>query len=770
MRLHLSQLPKFLAERRSSAIFGIIIIAILWAGVFLKFSQDEREDLAEAERTSKSFALVFEENVLRSIEELDNMLFYARRDIEMSKEPRDYNRILHSTELPHDIVVQMAIIDANGTMRASTAGPQPAPPTDLSDRDHFTAQRDSKDDRLYISKPVIGRASGKWSIQLSRRFLNSNGTFGGVVVASLDPDHLTQFYNKIDLTYPAAIALIGSDGFVRAAGGAYNSLGMGEDIRSRVLFDRMQKRVNSTFEMPDDSTGRAELIAIRKIQGHPLWVSVGFDRNDVLVSTFKDLRLYAVAASVLTLIIFAAMEMMFRAEAAAQQKSAELQDAFKTMARLASEDSLTCLLNLRGFRSALAVVQEKYGKIPKIGEAGRVDYGILLLDLDRFKVINDTLGHNIGDLLLQETAKRLQSALRESDIVARLGGDEFGIIVEGIKSKNALEDLAGALIKSMRAPFNLNGYRVLTTVSVGVAVGPSDGEKTDDLVVAADLALYAAKEKSRDSYQFYQASMTKELTDRRHIEIELREAIERNGLELYYQPIVSLDDDKVTGFEALARWNHPIKGPIPPAAFIPIAEDTGLMASLGEWALMEACARISRLPSNLNLAVNLSPVQFSAPDLVDMVQRALLLSGLPPHRLELEITERLVLENSEQTLTTLRRLHELGVRIALDDFGTGYSALSYLRSFPLDRIKIDRSFISDLATQSGQVAVVQAVVSIARSLGMSVTAEGVETAAQKEFLRALGCDAAQGFLFGEAVSFEKLIVMMADGKIAKTAA
>ena len=754
MNLKLLQLPKLLAERRSSAIFGVAVIAMLWGAVFLKFIQDERSDLADAQHTSEAFAMVFEENVLRSIDELDNMLSYLRHNVEARKDPANYRNILNSVDMPRDIVVQMSIIDAHGIMRDSTAGPQPAPPLDLSDREHYTAQRDNKEDQLFISKPLVGRVSGKWSVQLSRRFRNPDGSFGGVVVASLDPEHFTKFYDKVDLASSGVIALIGSDGVIRSAGGAASDLKMGRNIAGTELFTRMQSGINSTFEMLDHSTGHAQLFALRKVKGHPLWVSVGLDKGEVLASSEADFRLDSAGAALLTLLILAAMEVMFRTEAGAQQKSKELEQTLATMARLASEDSLTGLLNLRGFRAALAEVEEKHR-----GEStapDRVDYAILLLDLDRFKVINDTLGHRVGDLLLQETAKRLRVTLRSTDVLARLGGDEFAVIVDCVEARGALEDLASCLIKAMREPFDLGGYRVRTTVSVGAAISPRDGGKADDLVVAADLALYAAKERNRDGYQFYQSSMTKELTDRRQIEVDLREAIERNELELYYQPIVSLQDNKVTGFEALARWNHRTKGFIPPSEFIPIAEDTGLMTGLGEWALTEACNKIAQLPGDIHLAVNLSPVQFSAPDLVDVVQRALILSGLAPRRLELEITESLLLENNEHTLTMLRRLRELGVRIALDDFGTGYSALGYLRKFPLDRIKIDRSFVADIATQTDQVAIVQAVLNIARALGMTVTAEGVETPVQREFLKSLGCDNAQGFLFGKPVPFEQI--------------
>jgi diguanylate cyclase (GGDEF)-like protein len=759
MNLKLLQLPKLIAERRSSAIFGVIIIVILWTGIFLKYAQDVHNDLKDAERTSQGFTMVFEENVLRSVDELDNVLFYLRRGIEARRDSPDFNAVLHSIDIPADIIVQVSIIDAQGMMRASSAGPQPAPPVDLSDREHFRAQLDSKEDRLFISKPLIGRVSGKWSVQLSRRLSNADGSFGGVVVVSLDPEHFTNFYEKIDWASSGSIALIGSDGVVRAAGGQSGGLKMGQDIHGTELFTRMQSRTNHTFEQRDASTGQSRLVALRKVKGHPLWVTVSLDKDEVLASSLADLRMDCIAAALLTLFTLAAMELLFRTEAGSREKSKELELTLESMARLASEDSLTGLLNRRGFRSALAEIHNQSRM--DANALDQFEYAVLLLDLDRFKIINDTLGHRIGDLLLEQTARRLQASLRSTDVLARLGGDEFAVIARYIKTRAALDDLANCLIRVIREPFDLEGYRVRTTISVGVAVSPMDGATADDLVVAADLALYAAKEHNRDSCQFYQASMTKDLIDRRQIEVDLREAIERNELELYYQPIVSLHDNSVTGFEALARWNHRTRGFVPPSDFIPVAEDTGMMPWLGEWALNEACGKIAQLPNHVKLAVNLSPVQFSAPDLISVVRRALNTSGLAPNRLELEITERLLLENNEHTMSMLRQLRELGISIALDDFGTGYSALGYLRKFPLDKIKIDRSFITDMATRSDQVAIIQAVLSIARALGMAVTAEGVETVVQKDFLKALGCDSAQGFLFGKPGPFEEVVEIVA---------
>ena len=284
------------------------------------------------------------------------------------------------------------------------------------------------------------------------------------------------------------------------------------------------------------------------------------------------------------------------------------------------------------------------------------------------------------------------------------------------------------LVESVVQPYEINDYRIRSSVSIGIAVGPEDGKNADDLLMAADLALYAVKGTSRGTFQFYHSSMNKDLNDRRQIELDLREAIERKELELHYQPIINVRHNVVSGFEALARWRHPVKGMVPPAVFIPVAEDSGLIVPLGEWALMEACRNAAQWPGDLKIAVNLSPVQFTAPNLFDVIEQTLAETGLAPHRLELEITERIFMEDSDNTLATLRRIKQLGVRIAMDDFGTGYSSLSYLRSFPFDKIKIDRAFVSDLSERNEHVVIVQAVVSIARALGMTTTAEGVETA------------------------------------------
>ena len=427
------------------------------------------------------------------------------------------------------------------------------------------------------------------------------------------------------------------------------------------------------------------------------------------------------------------------------------------IARLAAEDPLTGLPNRRVFSAALDQISGQ-----RSVSQPNAEFAVLFLDLDRFKAVNDTLGHRIGDLLLQEVARRLEWSLGSNGVLARLGGDEFAVIVPTFVSRAALEASALRLAKAVSEPYELDGHRICTNVSIGIAVGPGDGESADDLLMAADLALYAVKASGRGAYRFYDKSMNEELSDRRQIEMDLREAVARNELSLHYQPIIDLQRNVVTGFEALARWHHPVRGMIPPGTFITVAEDTGLILPLGEWALAEACRRANDWPSHLRISVNLSPVQFSAPNLYGTIAGTLAASGLAPDRLELEITERIFMENSERTLAILHQLKELGVRISMDDFGTGYSSLSYLRSFPFDRIKVDRTFVSGLSEGNEHAEIVRAVVSLARALGMVTTAEGIETSEQQRSVAALGCDEAQGFLFSAPVPVEQVPEILAS--------
>ncbi|GJE51932.1 hypothetical protein GOFOIKOB_4997 [Methylobacterium tardum] len=421
-----------------------------------------------------------------------------------------------------------------------------------------------------------------------------------------------------------------------------------------------------------------------------------------------------------------------------ERRRAEARIAF-----LAHHDMLTGLPN----RVALGQQIEM-----AVAQAGR-DYGfaVFAIDLDDFRPVNETLGHGVGDELLAAVANRLTACVREIDCVARLGADEFIVVQRGIDRPEDAAVLARRIIEVVGAPYSLSSHEVSVGLTIGITLAPSDGTSCDKLLKNAEVALDRGKTEARGSFRFFEPEMDARLQARRLLERDLREALTREAFEVYYQPIYSLDTDRVCGFEALLRWNHPVRGFISPAEFIPIAEELGLIVPLGEWVLRRACEVAAHWPDGLKVAVNVSAVQFTSASLVTAVREALRRTGLPGRRLELEITESVLVANPGSTTAILHSLKALGVRVAMDDFGTGYSSLSYLRSFPFDKIKIDQSFVRDLCIKDGTDFIVRAVIGLGASLGMTTTAEGVETEAQLAQLRAEGCDEVQGYLFSRPV-------------------
>ncbi|HEV2544230.1 MAG TPA: EAL domain-containing protein [Methylobacterium sp.] len=387
-------------------------------------------------------------------------------------------------------------------------------------------------------------------------------------------------------------------------------------------------------------------------------------------------------------------------------------------------------------------------------------FAVLCLDLDNFKQVNDTLGHAVGDELLRAVAHRLRACLREVDIVARLGGDEFAVIQAAVEAPADAATLAKRILDVVSAPYALTHHSVTIGVSIGIALAPSDGLEPERLMQCADVALYRAKGDGRGVFRFFEAEMDSRLQARRSLELDLRAAFEAEVFDLHYQPIYDLSQERICGFEALLRWTHPTRGRVSPAEFVPLAEEIGLIVPLGEWVLRRACREAARWPEGLKVAVNVSAAQFTSTALIGTVKEALAESGLPARRLELEITESVLLVNGSATVAILHGLRDLGVRIAMDDFGTGYSSLSYLRSFPFDKMKVDQSFTRDLTVEQGSGFIVRAVVSLASSLGMTTTAEGVETPEQLAWLREEGCDEVQGYLFSPPVPASALPALL----------
>jgi diguanylate cyclase (GGDEF)-like protein len=423
------------------------------------------------------------------------------------------------------------------------------------------------------------------------------------------------------------------------------------------------------------------------------------------------------------------------------------------IAHLAHFDALTDLPNRVLFRREL---QEALARARRADE----ETAVLCIDLDHFKTVNDTLGHPVGDALLQAVADRLRHCVREGDSVARLGGDEFAVVQAGPNLPAGAGELADRVVAAMAEPFVIQGHQVVIGASVGIAIAPTDAHQPDELLKKADMALYRVKAEGRGGFHFFEKAMDERLQARRTLELDLRHAVAAGEFELHFQPLMNLATGRVGCCEALLRWASPQRGLVSPADFIPLAEEIGLIVPLGEWVLREACRQAAEWPSHVRVAVNISPAQFRSRNLLGVVMSALAASGLEAERLELEITESVLLQDNAANLAVLHSLRDVGVRISMDDFGTGYSSLSYLRSFPFDKIKIDQSFVRDLPTDPDAMAIVRAVTGLGASLGMSTTAEGVETADQLEELKRQGCDEIQGYLISRPVPAAQIAYLL----------
>jgi diguanylate cyclase (GGDEF)-like protein len=440
----------------------------------------------------------------------------------------------------------------------------------------------------------------------------------------------------------------------------------------------------------------------------------------------------------------------------------ERQRSEERIAHMARHDALTDLPNRVLLRERL---EHELMRV-KRGEC----LAVMCLDLDQFKSVNDALGHPIGDELLKLVSVRLRGCTRELDTVARLGGDEFAIIMTQMQQPTDAASLSKRIRDSVTKPYQIDGHQIVTDISIGISVAPADAMAPDPLLRNADMALYGAKADGRGTYRFFEPEMNTRMKARRELEMDLRKALLAKDFELHYQPLVNLQTNDVNAFEALLRWDHATRGMVSPAEFIPLAEETGLIVPLGEWVLKTACEEAVNWPDHIKVAVNLSPAQLNNRNLLNMVTAALAGSGMSAHKLQLEITETVLLQNTFSTLATLHELRRMGVQIALDDFGTGYSSLSYLRNFPFDKIKIDRSFIQDLSNGAEPLAIVHAVAGLAKCLNMTSTAEGVETQQQLEMLQSVGCTEMQGYLFSRARPASEIRQFFTRKSVRKTGA
>jgi diguanylate cyclase (GGDEF)-like protein len=860
------------AISQTTTCLGVVLIGAIWGGVFLLANVAHQRAYEEGMRQGSNLTRIFQEYISRVIQSADSQLQFLRKAYEQDPANFDFARWIDSTRKRNDLTIHYSLIDPKGIIRFTSLGPVRSR-VDISQHESFRTHVNSTTDELHISEPRVGHLSGRLSVQLSRRLTKPDGTFGGIISASLDVIRLQDFYNSIDIGHDGMISLVGFDGIIRVRSGRDPTAGnfIGQSAGRTRAFELYREYPQGSYWNSPGSAqqfgGIRRLISYRVVEGVPLIAMVGLAESDIFEPAASAAHKYDQIASMFTAIVLIAMGIgaarkrklvattaaLERSKTSLEETNLRFDTALKHMSHgLCMFDREQTLLvsnarygemyglspeQIRPGTTLRAVLEARVaaGSVPadtegyidtRLNEVGRAEahyvvnelrdgrffavshqpmkdggwvaihqeitaqkraesqiaymarhdgltglanravlrermqeglarlqrggapFSIFILDLDLFKAVNDSLGHPVGDELLKVVAQRLSACLHEADTVARLGGDEFAVLTAAAgDQRQAALATAKLLLEAVAAPYDIDGHKLDVATSIGIALAPDHGMDVDQLIKSADLALYKAKAEGRNTCRLFEAAMGAEAHSRA-LEIDLRDAFDRDELKLHYHPIVDIRAKEIVSVEALIRWHHPQRGMIAPGDFIPLAEETGLIHSLGEWVLRQACTEAAGWPSHIQVAVNLSPVQFRRGNLTDTISGALRDSGLPPERLKLEITESVLMEGNAENMGTLHRLRGLGISIVLDDFGTGYSSLSYLRMFPFDQIKIDRSFVSELSSNSDCAAIVSAVAGLGRSLHVATVAEGVETEEQLVLVRAAGCTHAQGFLFG----------------------
>jgi len=853
------------------------MIVLVWCSISLYLAQQRQAYEQHAERDSGNLAQAAAESIGQTIAGVDDALRFMRAVYSGDPKHFDLDAWASRVNRTHGVALEFAIIDRNGALSASSLGPVTAP-VNFADQDFFKAQAGDATDRLFISRPILGRTSGRWSLLFTRKLVGPDGWFMGVMAASVDPAWLTRLHQRLDIGR-GALMLIGSDGVVRAlaiGSDPDSTMGIGQDLAGSPLLAASANTDRGTLTWRNPVDGAQQIISFRRLTDDPFIVAVGLDSDEVLapyVLYARQCELFGAGLTLLILITGCLLLGTTRHLIVSRQVLQDTMDAISqgivmidprgripvinrragellripahrniadlTLRDIDNQQSSGGVLNPETERDAAPgrptvaapvatgpdaigpiatgppapgpIVAGPDGAYEQIGADGTIleirthtlgnggavrtytditgrkraeaqiihlalhdsqtglptrrrfhdrlaeavawaqrggePCAVFWIDLDRFKHINDLYGHVFGDRVLLQVVDRLRGLVRDEDLIARFGGDEFCILRQAVEDATAAEMLAQQLLNVVSEPYLIASRQVLLSASIGVALCPADGASADELLAHADTALFRAKE-ARRTFRLYEPAMDIRIAERRVLERDLRTALELEQLVVHYQPVFAAASGEVTGFEALVRWPHPTQGEISPADFISVAEESGLIVQLGHWVMETACAEAMRWPGSLRVAVNLSPKQFLESDLAGRVASILSRTGLPAGRLMLEVTEGVLIDNSDQALSALSDVKLQGVQIALDDFGTGYSSLSYLRRFPFDCIKIDRSFVQTLCEDDGAQAIVQAILTLGRSLKLKVIAEGVEDKAQLQWLRSARCDEIQGFVLG----------------------
>lgn len=832
-------LPEFLAI--------LALVTLVWISIGALLIRERQHAVDTAVNTTAVLSKAFEESTKRIVTEIDQTLLSARTAYQMEGDSFDLQKWAKAVVRSDDLRVQIALMGRNGDEIKSTLAISNLHKVNIADRPHFQAQLDPSHDDLYISNPVVGRGSGKQTIQFTRKLLDSNGNFAGVAVFSLSCAQLSGFYETSQVG-DGFVSLLTTGGVLLARGPSEPDA-IGKSIAGEPDFPSLLKNNSGSLWWNNSSTKSKRIISYRHVRGYPLIVEVGFNKgrifrqyeysvrhfvmNGLLATTMilllggfwvvqrrrtltssralsltlsnmsqgiamvdargnlpvineRALKLLDVPAqSPVTASSGKAAVNRIRALTTAAGNGAHTADATHAtdcakvelvqddgrvieigstslpdggaihtltdvterrraetrIRHLAHNDALTGLPNR-------VLLDEKFGEVLERASSNDKQVLTLFIDLDGFKGVNDTLGHLLGDQLLGHVAGQIRTLIDHRDFVARLGGDEFVVLQSTAADISDGVDLARRLIERISAPVILSGHEIRITASVGISTFPRDGGDKDTLFRKADIALYRAKAEGRSRCVVFQPGMDEALQRRMLLEDDLRRAVEAGALQVHYQPQFDCRRMKPVGFEALVRWNDPQRGWVPPSVFIVIAEECGLIGRIGTWVLEQACREAAQWPESYHVAVNVSPTQLRDPAFASSVQAILHRTGLSPRRLELEITESVMSDDSDTTITTMGTLRTLGISFALDDFGTGYSSLSNLLRFQFDKVKIDKSFVLAQNNDAEARAIVEAIVVMSRHLGLMITAEGVETQEQLALLKQQGCPQVQGHLLG----------------------
>jgi diguanylate cyclase (GGDEF)-like protein len=742
----------FCAFAQPTTLLGVVAIIIILSGAYFLKKEQYNRAYDDGIQRGDDLARVLEERVSRIFYNADSQLLLLRQVYQRNATNRDLAHWINSSGLDNDPALRFTIVGADGKILSSNLLSAP-PNVYVGDKDYFLAQINSPADDFFIGVPAIDWKSKKTVIQLSRRLTMSDGSFGGIILASFNAPPLDEFYNSIDVGQDGIISLVGSDRIVRSCGSSNSDLKavnyIGRSVPESKLFELYRQSSSghfwaaaSTFCKND---GIRRLISYRAVDGFHLLAVVGVTEAEVFRHALEDSRTGWSRGLFFVGIILVAISM-------AATRERKLTTAKSALAHQARHDALTGLANRQAFVDEIG---NALARLRTNNEA----FGVFMLDLDRFKDVNDSLGHPTGDTLLKDTAERLKSTLNDADFLARFGGDEFAIIQRYVtkrqdkvskpsKQCEAAVDLAKRIVGCLADPFEIEGRRISVGTSIGIALAQDKTADSNELMKRADLALYSAKAQGSNKFVFFDRKMAVQIEARQNLEFELRKAILNNELELHYQPVIEAKTRKISSIEALVRWRHPKIGLLRPREFLPVAEATDFIVSLGQWILQQACMDAVTWPPNVKVVVNLSTAQFKKSNLVVDVNHALIKSGLSPRRLEVDIAEDALSDDDGKNLETMLQLKTLGVAIALNDFGSGYASLNNLTMFPFDKIKIDRFFVSKMTKSSACAAVIATVITLGRCLDIPTVAKGVESRHEFNSLRASGVNFVQGYLFG----------------------